>query len=98
LIDNFTRFVGGGLQKSTIYEYGRSLRILGNDLGTQGKTIGGLTKRHSRVRDQGLVIEPANLLSALSALRKYRDPDQVRQDFLSEEDESLIDGAVQAAA
>ncbi|WP_128970775.1 hypothetical protein [Bradyrhizobium tropiciagri] len=98
LIDNFTRFVGGGLQKSTIYEYGRSLRILGNDLGTQGKTIGGLDHEalvsHARVS----LGEPAHLLSALSALRKYREPDQVRQYFLSEEDESLIDGAVQAAA
>ncbi|UGY30255.1 hypothetical protein HU675_0049920 (plasmid) [Bradyrhizobium septentrionale] len=103
LIDNVIRNAGdGGLQKRTIYEYGRALRSLGNDLGAQGKTIGGLDHEalvwHARTslpRDGGV-------LSALSALRKYREPnplpDHGRRDFPSEEDASLVDAAVQAAA
>lgn len=103
LIDNVIRNAGdGGLQKRTIYEYGRALRSLGNDLGAQGKTIGGLDHEALVWHARTSLPRDGAVLSALSALRKYREPnplpDHGRRDFPSEEDASLVDAAVQAAA
>ena len=101
LIDNAVRHFGRSLQGSTAYKYGRALRTLGNDLGSLGKAIDRLDHAALVLHAKTPFPGDGHLLSALSALRKYREPDPLpdgRHDFPSEEDAILIDGAVQAAA
>ncbi|KYK43894.1 hypothetical protein A1D31_37595 [Bradyrhizobium liaoningense] len=94
--------VARGLKKSTVYGYGRALRSLGNELGSQGKAVSGLDHDALVLHARTAFPQDCNLLSALTALQAYREadalPDHGRNDLPSEEDASLIDGAVKAAA
>ncbi|MCP3380409.1 C48 family peptidase [Bradyrhizobium sp. CCGUVB4N] len=104
LIEAVAEHFAGNLQSHTVGNYTWALRALGNHLSSRGQTIDALD--HDSLVWHASAFFPTdgsmgNALSALNALRKYREPkasDSSRRYAPSLEDASLIDSAIGAAA
>lgn len=104
LIEAVAEHFAGNLQSHTVGNYTWALRALGNHLASRGQTIDALD--HDSLVWHASAFFPTdgsmgNALSALNALRKYREPkasDSSRRYAPSLEDASLIDSAIGAAA